>query len=117
MALPHVFIAVKQRGAWVNLLFAIAAVAVAGTAVAEMAMMHAKTTEQIGRGAPVGACASLRPGRRYLWVRPPLLWHRTDVARRAACVLRLVTLVINFVQPPNLNFHEITSLRRFELSR
>ena len=49
MALPHVLIAMRQRGAWVNLLFAIAAVAVAGTAMAEMAMMYAKNTQQIGR--------------------------------------------------------------------
>ncbi|MGA7884020.1 MAG: ATP-binding protein, partial [Terrimicrobiaceae bacterium] len=33
----------------------------------------------------------------------------------AACILRLVTLVINFAKPPNLNFQEITSLQRFEL--
>ena len=88
MALPHVLIAVKQRGAWVNLLFAIAALAVAGTAVAEMAMMHAQTTKQIGRGASVGARASLCPGSRYLWIRPPLLWHRTEcglAARHASC--------------------------------
>ena len=31
-----------------------------------------------------------------------------------ACLLRLVTLVVNFAKPPNLNFHEITSLRRFD---
>ena len=115
LALPHVLIAVKQRGAWVNLLFAIAAVAVAGTAVAEMAMMHAQTTKQIGRGAPMGARASLLSWS-SLSLDSSSLYFGTGRMwlGGAACVLRLVTLVINFAQPPNLNFHEITSLRRFD---
>ena len=115
MALPHVLIAVKQRGAWVNLLFALAALAVAGTAVAEMAMMHAQTTKQIAEAlqwvhVPVFVLVVAIFGFVHLYFGTGRIW-----LGGAACMLRLVTLVINFVQPPNLNFHEITSLRRFEL--
>ena len=70
LALPHVLIAVKQRGAWVNLLFAIAALAVAGTAVAEMAMMHAQTTKQIAEALQWVHVPVFCPGGRYLWIRP-----------------------------------------------
>jgi len=114
LALPHVLIAVKQRGAWVNLLFAIAAVAVAGTAVAEMAMMHAQTTKQIGRAiqwvhVPVSFLVLAIFGFVSLYFGTGRVW-----LGGVACLLRLVTLVVNFAKPPNLNFHEITSLRRFD---
>ena len=48
MALPHLFVGVKRR-AWENLLFAIAALAVAGIAFGELKIMHARTTGEIGR--------------------------------------------------------------------
>ena len=115
MALPHVLIAVKQRGAWVRLLFAMAAVAVAGTAVAEMAMMHAQNTQQIARSlqwvhVPVFVLVLAIVGFVTLYFGTGRMWLGS-----AACVLRLVTLIINFAKPPNLNFQEITGLRRFEL--
>jgi hypothetical protein len=60
MALSHLLIAAKQRSAWVHILFAMGAIAVAETArsfsmlsinqgFGELAMMHAQTTEQIAR--------------------------------------------------------------------
>jgi two-component system, LuxR family, sensor kinase FixL len=114
MALPHVLIAVKQRGAWVHALFAIAAMAVAGTAMAEMAMMHAKTPEQIARAiqwvhVPVFILVVAIVGFVRLYFGTGRMWLGA-----AACVLRLVSLAINFTQPPNLNFKEITSLRQFD---
>ena len=114
MALPHVFIAVKQRGAWVNLFFAIAALAVAGMAAAEVAMMHAQTTEQFGRALqwahlPAFVIVVAIFGFVRLYFGTGRMW-----LGGAACVLRFVSLVINFAQPPNLNFREITSLRHFE---
>lgn len=48
MALPHLVIGVKRR-AWENLFFAIAALAVAGVAFGELAIMHSRTTEEVGR--------------------------------------------------------------------
>ena len=114
MALPHLLIAVKQRGGWVHLFFAIAAVAVAGLAVLELAMMHAQTTEQLGRALqwvhlPVFVLIVAIVGFVRLYFGTGRLW-----LGGAACLLRLVTLVINFASPPNVNFREITSLRRFE---
>ena len=110
MALPHLLIGIK-RGAWENLLFALAAVSVAGIAVGELAIMHSRTPEEIGRAIQwshlpifflvLGIIGFVRSyfgtGRPWLGI--------------AAFVARLVSLVINFAFPPNLNFREITSLR------
>jgi hypothetical protein len=48
MALPHLVIGLKGR-AWENLFFVVAALAVAGIAFGELAIMHSRTTEEIGR--------------------------------------------------------------------
>ena len=113
MALPHLLIGMKRR-AWENLFFALAALAVAGIAFGELAIMHSRTTEEIGRAiqwthVPIfflvlGIVGFVRSyfgtGRLWLGI--------------AACVARLVSLVINFAFPPNLNFREITALRHFD---
>jgi two-component system sensor kinase FixL len=113
MALPHLLISMKRR-AWENLFFAIAALAVAGTALGELAIMHSRTTEEIGRAQQwthfavfflvLGIIGFVRSyfgtGRLWLGI--------------AACLARLVSLIINFAFPPNLNFREITALRHFD---
>lgn len=113
MALPHLLIGMKRR-AWENLLFAIAALAVAGTALGELAIMHSRTLEEIGRAqqwthVPIfflvlGIIGFVRSyfgtGRLWLGI--------------AACGARLVSLIINFAFPPNLNFREITGLQHFD---
>jgi two-component system, LuxR family, sensor kinase FixL len=114
LALPHLLVAVKQRGSWVHLLFAVAAIAVAIVAPLEVAMMRAQTTEQLGRALqwvhlPVFVLMVAIVGFVRLYFGTGRLWLGV-----AACLLRLVTLIINFAEPPNLNFREITSLRRFE---
>ena len=114
LALPHLLVAVKQRGSWVHLLFAVAAIAVAVVAPLEVAMMRAQTTEQLGRALqwvhlPVFVLMVAIVGFVRLYFGTGRLWLGV-----AACLLRLVTLIINFAAPPNLNFREITSLRRFE---
>jgi len=48
MALPHLLIGIKRR-TWENLFFAIAALSVASIACGELAIMHSRTAEQIGR--------------------------------------------------------------------
>lgn len=112
MAFPHLFIGIKQR-TLANLLFAAAALSVAGIAWCELAIMHSRTTQEIGRAqqwghlpifflvlAIVGFVRSyFGTGRLWLGI--------------AGCVARLVSLVINFAFPPNLNFREITALRHF----
>ncbi len=112
MALPHLFIGLKRR-AWENLLFAISALAVAGIACGELAIMHSRTTEGIGRAIqwmhiPVFFLYPGIVGFVIAYFGTGRLWLGI-----AACGIRLVTLVINFAAPPNLNFREITALRHF----
>jgi two-component system, LuxR family, sensor kinase FixL len=87
---------------------------VAVVAPLEVAMMRAQTTEQLGRALqwvhlPVFVLMVAIVGFVRLYFGTGRLWLGV-----AACLLRLVTLIINFAEPPNLNFREITSLRRFE---
>lgn len=112
MALPHLLIGIR-RGAWENLLFAVAALAVADIAGGELAIMHSRTTEEIGRAQqwthlPVFFLVIAIAGFVRLYFGTGRLWLGA-----AACGVRLVSLVINFASPPNLNFREITELRQF----
>jgi two-component system sensor kinase FixL len=113
MALPHLFIGLTRR-TWENLLFAIAALAVAGVAFGELAIMHARTPEEIGRAMQ--------------WTHVPLFFLILGIIGFvgfyfgtgriwlgiAICVVRIAMLVINFAFPPNVNFREITGLRHFD---
>jgi PAS domain S-box-containing protein len=112
MALPHLLIGLKQ-GAWENLLFAVAALAVADIAGGELAIMHARTMEEIGRAQqwthlPVFFLVVAIAGFVRLYFGAGRLWLGA-----AACGVRFVSLVINFASPPNLNFREITAVRQF----
>jgi PAS domain S-box-containing protein len=113
MALPHLLISLKHR-AWESLLFAVAALAVAGIAYGELAIMHSRTPEEIGRvqqwtHLPVFFLVIAITGFVRLYFGTGRLWLGA-----AACGLRLVCLGINFASPPNLNFREVTGLRRFD---
>jgi two-component system, LuxR family, sensor kinase FixL len=113
MALPHLVIGLKGR-AWENLFFVVAALAVAGIAFGELAIMHSRTTEEIGRAMQwthvavfflsVGVIGFI-----FSYFGTGRLW--LGIVAGAA---RLVSLVINFASPPNLNFREITGLRHFD---
>ena len=112
MALPHLLIGVKAR-AWENLFFVLAALSVAGIAYGELAIMYSRTPEEIGRAIQwthipvffiyvgiIGFVGSyFGTGRRWLGL--------------ASVGVRLITLAINFADPPNLNFREITGLWHF----
>lgn len=112
VALPHVFIGLKNK-ARENLLFALAALGVAGVAFGELAVMHAQTPEEIGRFlqwthvplffAILGTIGFVRS-----YFGTGRVWLGVGVS-----VLRFVMLVINFAFPPNLNFREINGLRVF----
>lgn len=111
MALPHLFIGLRQRRAIPNVLFAICALSVAAIAVGELAIMTAQTTAQIGKAQQwthvpiftltVALVCFVRlhfgTGRWWLGI--------------AACALRGVALAINFALPPNLNFREVTAVQ------
>lgn len=109
MALPHLFIGIKGR-ARENLLFAAIALAVAGIAFGELAVMHSQTTQEISRALRwthvplfvlfVGVVGFVRSylGTGRLWL------------GLAICVVRIVMLIINFALHPTANFREITGL-------
>ena len=112
MALPHLLVGLKNK-ARENLLFALAALGVAGVAFGELAIMHAQTPQEIGRVlqwthvplffAILGTIGFVRS-----FFGTGRIWLGAGVS-----VLRLVMLVINFAYPPNLNFREISGLRLF----
>ncbi len=111
LAAIHFLVWFKNRAAWVNLLFSLAAIAAVATAGCELWMMRAETPAEFGtavRWIQVAAWViflsltgfvllCLRAGRRRL------AW--------TICVLRTFTLALNFLVGQNLNYLEITDLR------
>lgn len=103
----------KQREDWVHLIFSVTAVAAAGIAAFELAMMHAETVgryEALVRWIHVPVwlliISFVSFVRLYLHAgRPWLAW--------TICGLRTLVLILNFSFTPNLNFRQITSLRQF----
>jgi two-component system, LuxR family, sensor kinase FixL len=113
MALPHLLIGIRRR-AWQNLFFALAALAGAGIAGAELAILQATTTAQIGRAqqwvhVPIFFLAAAIVGFVHLSFGTGRLWLGIS-----GCLMRFVTLLINFAAPPNLNFRSITGLRHLD---
>jgi two-component system, LuxR family, sensor kinase FixL len=112
LALMHIFVWWKDRAARANLVFSVMAIAVATFAVLELALMRAETPEQFGitvRWLQVSAWVIVASivgfVRLYLKAgRPWLAW--------AVVGLRTLSLIFNFVFSPNINYREITALRR-----
>src|SRR3972149_3397034 len=48
VAAMHLFIWLRNRRSWANLVFSVAAVAVAGVAFLELSLMHSQTPEEFG---------------------------------------------------------------------
>ncbi len=79
--------------------------------------MHSRTTEEIGRmqqwtHLPLFFSWSRIVGFVHFYFGTGRLWLGL-----AACLTRLVMLVINFAFPPNLNFREITGVRHAQFPR
>src|SRR5271166_2249977 len=105
----------RNRTAWANLLFTLAAVGATSFAFAELGMMKAET--------PVVFGTVLRWGQIALWLwtvslvwfvriymqagRPWLVW--------TVCGLRTFSLLPNFLVGQNLNYREITALQHTSL--
>lgn len=112
MALMHTMVWWKDRTARPNLAFAVMALSVAGFSMFELELMRAETPEQFAmtvRWMHVPVCIIviclvafvrlyLRTGRRWL------AW--------AVVGTRTLSLILNFVFWPNINFREITALRQ-----
>ena len=110
LALMHLLIWFRQRDAWANLAFALTAIATAAYAVCELGLMRALTPAEFGLAMRwthlpgvllivsmvVFVRLYLRAGR--LW----LIW--------VICVLRAVTLLLNFSMSPNIHYREITAI-------
>src|SRR5216117_613935 len=111
LALMHIVVWWKDRAARASLVFAVMAVAVAVFAALELAMMRAETPAQFGTAlrwihVPVWVIIVslvifvrlyLRAGRRWL------AW--------AVVGVRTLSLILNFILSPNINYREITDLR------
>jgi two-component system, LuxR family, sensor kinase FixL len=112
MALPHLLIGFKSRE-WANLFFAIAALSVAAIAWSEMTIMHSRTTEEIGRAirwthVPIFVLVVAIVGFVRFYFGTGRLWLGLT-----AIGVRFITLAINFISSPNLNFREITAVGHF----
>jgi PAS domain S-box-containing protein len=115
IALIHLVIWLQDRRNLVHLLFAVAAMSVAGIAVGELQMMLARTPEEFGV--------------RLRWTHVPVFFAVVSIVwfvrlyfgtgrmwlAWSVCATRFLALALNFVVPPNLNYNQITALRRVEV--
>lgn len=111
LAVMHGVVWFKHRIAWANLLFALAALGSAAAAGGELWMMRADTPAEFGSAVrwlhlPAWVMILALVG----FVRVHLRAGRTWLAC-LVCGLRTVSLVLNFLFSPNLNYREITGLR------
>src|SRR5580693_9329308 len=111
LALVHVLVWRGRREAWANLLFALSAVATAVFAGFELWAMRAETPGEFGMvvrwaHAPAWVLIVSLVGFVRLYLRAGRLWLAWTV-----CGLRTLSLILNFVFSPNLNYREITALR------
>jgi signal transduction histidine kinase len=102
----------QRRESHDYLMFVLLAISTAGIAGTELWMMHATSISEFGTAlrwfhVPVAtaifACIALI----YYRLRPKRLWLAWT-----AVALRVATLIINFIQDPNINYSEITLLER-----
>src|SRR5712691_8335967 len=111
LALMHVVIWCKVRAARANLLFAIMATAVAVFAALELAMMRAETPGQFGVAVrwlhvPAWVVVASLVGFVRLYLRAGRRWLAWTVVG-----VRTVSLILNFIFSPNINYRQITALR------
>jgi two-component system, LuxR family, sensor kinase FixL len=111
LALVYVLVWWRRREARANLLFALTAVATAVFAGCELWMMRAETPGAFGMAVrwahlPVWVLILSFVGFVRLYLRAGRLWLAWTI-----CGVRTLSLILNFVCTPNLNYREITALR------
>src|SRR5260221_7195873 len=111
LALVHVLVWWRRREALANLLFAATAVATAVFAGCELWMMRAETPGAFGMAVrwahvPVWVLIVSFVGFVRLYLRAGRLWLAWTI-----CGVRTLSLILNFVFTPNLNYREITALQ------
>ena len=112
LALIYGLIWWRQRDAWANLLFSLAAIGTAATAATDLATLRSESTVQLAAAIRWSHLANWLMIVSLAWFvllyfragRPWLLW--------TVCGLRTVSLVLNFTTGENLNYREITSVSR-----
>ncbi len=111
LAVVHLLFWGRRREALANLLFALAAIATAVLAGFEVGMMHVQTISGIGAvqrwfHVPIWVLFLSLVGFVRLYLSAGRVWLAWT-----ACGLRTVSLILNFVFVPNVNYREITALR------
>jgi two-component system, LuxR family, sensor kinase FixL len=111
LALVHVLVWWHRPEARANLLFALTAAATAVFAGCELWMMRAETPVAFGTAVrwghlPIWVLIVSLVGFVRLYLRAGRLWLAWTV-----CGLRTLSLTLNFLFTPNLNYREITALR------
>ena len=112
LAAMHLLVWCGKRTAWASLLFALTAVGTASLAFCELWVMRAGTVEEYG--------TVIRWGHVPFWVLIVSLVCFVRLYMRAgrlwlawtACGVRTLSVVLDFVFSPNLNYREITALRQ-----
>ncbi len=110
LAAIHFLVWFKNRTAWANLLFSVAAMAAVATACGELWLMRAETPTEFGtvvRWAQVAVWVVILSltGFVLLYLRAGRRWLAWTI-----CALRTFSLVLNFLVGQNLNYLEITGL-------
>jgi two-component system, LuxR family, sensor kinase FixL len=112
LAAVHMLVWFRRREVWAHALFALSAVGTALLAACELWVMRAETPAQFG--------VAVRWGHVAFWVLMISLVGFVRVYMRAGrpwlawtvCGVRTLSLILNFVFSPNLNYREITALRQ-----
>ena len=115
MALIHLAVWVRDRGARAHLAYSIMSVAAVGIAIGELAMMRAETVSQIATAirwihVPVFVLMIAVVAFVRLYLGTGRLWLGVSIVG-----LRLVSLIVNFLLEPNVNFRVITGVSRLPL--
>src|SRR5437867_3567190 len=111
LALMHLVVWCKDRAARANLVFAVMATAVAVLAALELAMMRAETPGQFGIAVrwlyvPAWVIVASLVGFVRLYLKAGRRWLAWTVV-----AVRTLSLILNFIFSPNINYREITALR------
>jgi two-component system sensor kinase FixL len=110
LAMVHAMVCWRRPNARANLLFALSAVATAAYGGCELWMMRAETPGAFGMAVrwthvPAWVLIVSLVGFVRVYLRAGRLWLAWTV-----CGLRTLSLILNFVCSPNLNYREITAL-------
>src|SRR5438093_267770 len=111
LALMHFVVWWKDRTARANLIFSVMATAVAVLAALELAMMRAETPGPFGVAVrwlhvPAWVVVASLVGFVRLYLRAGRRWLAWTVVG-----VRTVSLILNFIFSPNINYRQITALR------